>query len=468
MATGGDYAGTISIVLGFIIAIIIVFIARRDAAATRARVEADLRRARVEVAELDRRAAGLRGRLADADEREARIEAELRIQRAAAEALLTTRLEERAELTTAEARELLLEEVRPGFERDAAMLRRRLESAARRDSEETVRRMLATAMSRMAGPTSSQALVTRVKLPSNEMKGRVIGKEGRNIRAFEALTGVNVMIDETPDVVLLSSFDAERREIAAETLEALITDGRIHPGRIEVAYADAVAGAEKRQLLAGEAAVHDAGVGSLHPELVRRLGALRLRTSFGQNVLAHSVEAAQIAAMLAADIGADVAVARRAALLHDLGKAAGPDESGTHALIGAQIARQAGESEAVVHGIEAHHEEVPIESVEAFLVIAADAVSAARPGARREEVEAFVERLEALESVARAEPGVRSALAMAAGRELRVLVDPGVVADEDVERLAAAVASRIESDVRYTGEVHVTVLRELRATATAR
>ena len=468
MATGGEYVGTVSFLLGVIIAIIIIVIARRDAAATRARVEADLRRARVEVAELDRRAAGLRGRLADADEREARIEAELRIQRAAAEALLTARLEERADLTAAEARELLLEEVRPAFEREATMLRRRLEGAARREGEETARRMIATAMSRLAGPSSSQQLVTRVELPSDEMKGRVIGKEGRNVRAFEALTGVNVMIDETPDVVLLSSFDAERREIAAVTLETLVADGRIHPGRIEVAYADAVAGAEKRQQLAGEAAVHDAGVGTLHPDLVRRLGALRLRTSFGQNVLAHCVETAQIAAMLAADIGADVTVARRAGLLHDLGKAAPPDAPGTHALIGAELARQAGESDAVVHGIAAHHEEVPVESVEAFVVMAADAVSAARPGARREELEAFVERLEALETVALAEPGVRHAIAMAAGRELRVLVDPGVVPDEEIAHLASAVAARIESDVRHTGEVRVTVLRELRASATAR
>ncbi len=465
---GSDvYFGALSLVLGFVIALVVIVVARRDAAATRARVDADLRRARVEVAELDRRAAGLRGRLADADEREARVEAELRVQRAAAESMLRSRLEDVADLTAAEARERLLEEVRPGFERDAAMLRRRLERFAREEGEDVARRVLATALARMAGPSSSQLAVTRVELPSDELKGRIIGKEGRNIRSFEALTGVNVVIDETPDVVLLSSFDAERREIAAVALEQLVADGRIHPGRIEAAVAEAEAGAEKRRLLAGEAAAHDAGVGSLHVDLLQTLGALRLRTSFGQNVLAHSVECAQIAAMLAADIGADVTVARRAAFLHDLGKAASAETPGTHALIGVDMARRAGESDAVVHAIEAHHEEVPVETVEAFLVMAADAASAARLGARRDDVDAFVERLEALEAVAAAHPGVRRAIAMAAGRELRVVVEPSEVADVDLADLASAVARHIESDVRYPGEVRVTVIRELRATATA-
>lgn len=461
------YLGALALVLGCVIALVVIVIARRDASATRSRVDADLRRARVEVAELERRAAGLRGRLADADEREARLDAELRAQRAAGEALLAARLEERAELTTAEARAQLLEGVRPAFEREAAMLRRRLERGARDNADETARRTLATALSRIAGPSSSQLAVTRVELPSDEIKGRIIGKEGRNIRAFEALTGVNVVIDETPDVVMLSCFDPERREVAAVALEALVADGRIHPGRIETAYEEALAGAEKRGLLAGEAAAHDAGVGTLHPDLVHALGRLRLRTSFGQNVLAHSVECAQIAAMIAADVGADVAVARRGALLHDIGKAASAETPGTHALIGADLARRAGESEAVVHAIAAHHEEVPVETVEAFLVMAADAASAARAGARRDDVDAFVERLEALEAVAVAHPGVRRALAMAAGRELRVVVEPDEVGDDELADLAEAVARHIETDVRYPGEVRVTVIRELRATATA-
>jgi ribonuclease Y len=467
MGENGVYLGALALVIGCVIALVVIVVARRDAAATRRRVDADLRRARVEVAELERRAAGVRGRLADVEEREARLDAELRAQRAAAEALLASRLEQQAELTVAEARARLLEGVRPAFERDAAMLRRRLERSAREGAEETVRRILATALSRLAGPTSSQSAVTRVHLPSDEIKGRIIGKEGRNIRAFEAVTGVNVLIDETPDVVLLSSFDPERREIAVVALESLVADGRIHPGRIESAYEEAVAGAEKRCLLAGEAAAHDAGVGTLHPDLVQALGRLRLRTSFGQNVLAHSVECAQIAAMIAADVGADVPVARRGALLHDIGKAAPPEMPGTHALIGADLARRAGEDDAVVHAIAAHHEEVPVETVEAFLVMAADAASAARAGARRDDVDAYVERLEALEAVAVAHPGVRRALAMAAGRELRVVVEPDEVSDDELADLAQAVARHIEADVRYPGEVRVTVIRELRATATA-
>lgn len=466
---GGDevFFGALAVVLGFVIALVLIVFARRDASATRARVDAEMRRARLEVAELDRRAAGLRGRLADADEREARIEAELRAQRAANDQRLTERLEDVAHLTTAEAREMLLDRVRPAAERDAVRLRRRIEAAAREQAEATARTVLATALGRLAGPTSSQFVVTRVDLPSEEMKGRIIGKEGRNIRAFEALTGVNVIIDETPQAVVLSCFDAERREVAAVALEALVADGRIHPGRIEAAYADAVAGAEKRARMAGEAAAHDAGVGGLHPDLVQTLGALRLRTSYGQNVLAHLVECAQLAALFAADLGADVVVARRAAFLHDIGKAASADTPGTHALIGAEMARRAGESEAVVHAIAAHHEEVPVESVEAILVMAADAASAARIGARRDDPEAFVERLEALEALAVAHPGVRRALAMAAGRELRVVVEPTQVPDDALADLAAAVARRIEADVPHPGEVKVTVVRELRATATA-
>lgn len=467
MGGSGVYLGALALVLGFVVALVVVALARRDATATRARLDADLRRARVEVAELERRSAGLRGRLADAEERESRFDAELRAQRSAAEAVLLARLEERAGLTVAAARAQLLEEVRPTFEREAALLRRRLEQSARSSAEETARRTVATALARLAGPTSAQLAVTRVELPSDELKGRIIGKEGRNIRAFEAVTGVNVVIDETPDVVLLSCFDPERREIAAVALEALVADGRIHPGRIEQAYEEAVAGAEKRAVLAGEAAVHDAGVGTLHPDLVLTLGRLRLRTSFGQNVLAHSVECAQIAAMLAADLGADVAVARRGALLHDIGKAAPAGTPGTHAQIGAELARRAGEGEAVVHAVAAHHEEIPVRTIEAFLVMAADSASAARLGARRDDVDAYVERLEALEAVAAAHPGVRRAVAMAAGRELRVVVEPDEVSDEELADLAAAVARHIEADVRYPGEVRVTVIRELRATATA-
>jgi ribonuclease Y len=461
------FISALVLLLGFAVALVLIALARRDAAGTRARADSEVRRARAEIAELDRRSAGLRDRLVDADEREARIDGELRVLRSADEELVTARLAELADLTPEEARDHLLELVRPDVERDAALLRRRLERAARAQGEDAARRILAAALGRLAGPTSSQLAVTRVQLPSEEMKGRIIGKEGRNIRTFEALTGVNVVIDETPDAVLLSSFDAERREVATIALESLIADGRIHPGRIEAAYAEAVAGAPRRRRLVGEQAAHDAQVGGLHPDLIETLGALRLRTSYGQNVLAHLVESAQIAAMLAQDLGADHAVARRAAFLHDIGKAAPSDVPGTHAHIGAEMARRAGESDAVVHAIAAHHEEIPAESVEAVLVMAADAASAARTGARREDVEGFIERLEALEAVAVRHPGVRRALVMAAGRELRVIVEPSEVSDAQLSDLAMTLARQIETDVRYPGEVKVTVIREIRASATA-
>jgi ribonuclease Y len=299
------------------------------------------------------------------------------------------------------------------------------------------------------------------------MKGRIIGKEGRNIRLFEALTGVNVLVDETPGTVVLSCFDADRREVAQVALEALMADGRINPQRIETAYAEALTGADDRADEAGHAAAERAGVRGLDPELVRVLGRLRLRTSFGQNVLEHLVESALIAAQVAAEIGADVDVARRAALLHDLGKALTGEVPGTHAQVGAALAARHGESETVVNGIAAHHDEVPAETVEAVLVQVADAMSAARPGARREDTDQHVERLEQLEELVAGHAGVRRALAMAAGREMRVVVEPSAVPDTELGRLAVEIARHIEQDLSYPGEIKVTVVREVRASATA-
>jgi ribonuclease Y len=327
--------------------------------------------------------------------------------------------------------------------------------------------VIATAVQRLASPTSAQSVVTVVPLPAEEMKGRIIGKEGRNIRTFEALTGVNVIIDDTPESVTLSSFDAERREVAAVTLEALIADGRIHPQRIELAYAEALAGAHDRAVAAGHEAAERAGVAGLHPELIETLGRLRLRTSYGQNVLAHLVESAHLGAAMAAEIGADVAVARRAALLHDVGKALTAELGGTHALVGAELAKRLGEADVVVNAIAAHHDEVPMESVEAVIVQAADACSAARPGARREELDQYIERMDTLESLVAAHEGVRRAVAMSAGREVRVVVEPEVVDDEAMPGLARAIARHIEKDLSYPGEITVTVIRELRASATA-
>jgi len=350
---------------------------------------------------------------------------------------------------------------------DGASLVRRAEVKARRTADARARRILSTAVQRVAGPTSAQSVVSVLTLPSEEMKGRIIGKEGRNIRAFEALTGVNVLVDESLDSVTLSSFDPERREVAQVALEALIADGRINPQRIEAAYADALAGAEDRTVAAGHDAAERAGVGDLHPDLITTLGRLRLRTSYGQNVLSHLVECAQIAAIIAAEIGADVDLARRAAFLHDIGKARPAEIEGTHALIGAELARRAGESAAVVNAIAAHHDEVPSETVEAVLVQAADAASAARPGARREELDQYVERMDRLEQLVVAHPGVRRALAMSAGREVRVVVEPSEVGDVALPGLAVAIARHIEADLTYPGEIKVTVVREIRASATA-
>jgi len=278
---------------------------------------------------------------------------------------------------------------------------------------------------------------------------------------------VNVLIDDTPDSVMLSCFDAERREVAQVALESLIADGRIHPQRIETAYAEALAGAPERAIAAGHDAAEQAGIGTLHPDLIRTMGQLRLRTSFGQNVLAHLVESAQIAATMAAEVGADVDLARRATFLHDIGKALTADLPGTHAHVGAELARQCGEPPAVVNAIAAHHDEVPPETVEAVLVQAADACSAARPGARRDDADQFVERMDQIERLVAEHSGVRRVLAMSAGREVRVLVEPESVDDIQLPGLAVAIAKHIETDLSYPGEIKVTVIREIRASATA-
>ncbi len=393
--------------------------------------------------------------------------------RAAGERLADARARAQAELesvsglTQEEALAELTRRIGAQAADDAASHVRRVEAQARRTAEARARRIVTTAVQRVAVPSSAQVVVTILSLPSDEMKGRIIGREGRNIRHFEALTGVNVLIDETPDHVVLSCFDAERREVAQLTLEALMADGRINPQRIESAYEDALAGADERHDAAGHDAAERAGVGRLHADLVRTVGRLRLRSSYGQNVLEHLVECAELAAAMAAEVGADVDVARRAAFLHDVGKALTAEVRGTHAVVGADLARRCGESEAVVNAIAAHHDEVPPATVEAVLVQAADAVSAARPGARRQDIDQYVERMGDLESLVSGHPGVRRALAMAAGREIRVVVEPDEVDDHAVPQLASAIAKHIEADLTYPGEIRVTVVRELRASATA-
>ncbi|WP_263119380.1 ribonuclease Y [Cellulomonas sp. RIT-PI-Y] len=386
---------------------------------------------------------------------------------AAAEQEAVDRLEAASGLTASEARSELIRRVTAEATQSAAASVRRVEAQAKRTADARARRIIATALFRTAAATSAQSTVTVLPLPSDDMKGRIIGKEGRNIRTFEALTGVNVLVDETPGSVVLSCFDAERREVAQVALDALMADGRINPQRIEAAYADAVAGAEQRDEEAGHDAAERAGVSGLDPALIRLLGRLRMRTSYGQNVLEHLVESALIAAQLATEVGADVQVTRRAAFLHDIGKALTGQQPGTHAQVGAALVERHGEASVVVNGVAAHHDEVPPETVEAVLVQAADAVSAARPGARREDIDQHIERLDELEKLAVGHTGVRRALAMAAGREMRVVVEPTEVADEAMGRLAVEIARHIESELSYPGEIKVTVVREVRASATA-
>ncbi|WP_029288823.1 ribonuclease Y [Cellulomonas sp. HZM] len=410
-------------------------------------------------------------RLADAEREAAQLVSDAQAQaderRVAAEREAVAELESVTGLTASEAREELTRRIVEQARNDAESAVRRVQAQARRSADAKARRIVATAVQRTAVGTSNPPAVTVLALPSDDMKGRIIGKEGRNIRTFEALTGVNVLVDEQPGSVLLSCFDPERREVAQVALEALMTDGRIHPQRIEAAYADAVAGAPERTVAAGHDAAERAGVRGLHPEIVSTLGRLRLRTSYGQNVLEHLVECALIGASVAAELGADIETARRAAFLHDLGKAVSAEVPGTHALLGADIARRHGESDVVVNAIAAHHDEVPVETVEGVVVQIADAISASRPGARRQELDQYVERIDKLEQLVAAHAGVRRALAMSAGREVRVVVEPTEVSDRDLPQLAVAIARHIEQDLVYPGEITVTVVREIRASATA-
>ncbi|NLY95721.1 MAG: ribonuclease Y [Myxococcales bacterium] len=484
--------GSIALITGLLVAclvaLILVWVARREAEAARRQARedvADIRdEARNQLADAVRRAARLDEReeqltTRERESLEATAELKFRIDELASARSafaresaehreeMATELASLAGMTASDARRELVGRLTEQAESEAAAHVRRAEAKARRTAEAKSKRILTTAMQRLAAPTSAQSSVAIVRLPSEDMKGRIIGKEGRNIRTFEAVTGVNVVIDDTPDSVVLSSHDVERREIAQVALEALVEDGRIHPQRIEAAYEEAVAGADARAESAGHEAAEAAGVDGLHPELIRTLGRLRLRSSYGQNVLAHLVESAQVAALVAGEIGADVATARRAAFLHDVGKALTGEVEGTHAAVGAELAARLGEDHVIVNAIAAHHDEVAPETVEAVLVQVADACSAARPGARREDAEAYGERIEKVEKLVAELPGVRRVLAMAAGREIRVVVEPGVVGDTELGGLATRIARTIEAERAYPGEVTVTVIREIRASATA-
>lgn len=373
------------------------------------------------------------------------------------------RLERVAGMTADQARDELIDRIRDDVTRDAAQIIREAETRAREEADKKARNIVGIAIQRVAADHSAESTVSVVHIPSDDLKGRIIGREGRNIRAFEQMTGINLIIDDTPEAVILSSFDPVRREIGRITLETLIADGRIHPARIEEMYNKAEQLVTQQVHDAGEQAAFDAGVHNLHPELVRTLGRLKFRTSYGQNVLNHSLEVSYLAGVMAAELGVDVTLAKRAGLLHDLGKAIDHEIEGPHAVIGADLARRMNEPKAIVHAIEAHHADVEPQTIEAVLVQAADAISAGRPGARRETLESYVKRLEKLEAVANQHKGVEKTYAMQAGREIRVMVKPEQISDAESVVLARDIAKQIEDELEYPGQIKVMVIRESRA-----
>ena len=441
--------------------------------------EAGIQARRAELARLeerlDNRDAALDRRDLELDERRSELlrrEEELRVHAAELEARETEQikaLEEVSGLTRPEAERRLIHNLETELEDRLGRIVRdkTLEAEERADAE--ARRITATTMERLVSDITAESTVKAVVLPSDDMKGRVIGREGRNIRAFEAATGVDVIIDDTPETVVISCFDPVRREIGRVAMERLVQDGRIHPGRIEQVVPKVRKEVEKEIKGAGRQALYDAKItGGMHGDLLRLLGALKFRTSYGQNVLAHSIEVANLCGMMAAELGANVKIARRAALLHDVGKAIDHEVEGTHALIGGRFAKKCGESDDVVRAISAHHHEIEMETVEDVLVATADAVSASRPGARRETTETYVERLRALEDIALDHRGVDKAYAIQAGREIRVMVQPSEVDDRVAAKLAFDISKKIEDELEYPGQIRVTVIRESRATEYAR
>ena len=367
------------------------------------------------------------------------------------------------------AKQLLLQEIEEQASHDAARRIRQIEEETKRDAERRVRNILSVCMQRLAAGHAAETTVSVVQLSADDMKGRIIGREGRNIRALENLTGVDFIIDDTPGAVVLSGFDGVRREIARLTLEKLLQDGRIHPARIEEMYYQTKSELEGHIVELGEqGASSTPACRALHPELVKLLGRLQFRTSYGQNVLAHSIEVAHLAAMMAQELGASAKTARRAALLHDIGKAVTHEIEGPHALVGGDLARKYGEAEAVAHAMEAHHNEVEPQTIEAVIVQAADALSGARPGARGESLEHYVKRLRDLEQIATRHKGVDKVYAMQAGREIRIMVAPGDIDDDAATLLSFEIAREIEKELEYPGQIKVTVIRESRAVEYAR
>ncbi len=447
--------------------------AKEEAIRFRNQAESELRERRNEVQRLERRVTqkeetldrkleGLEQRQRNLSNKERELD-EARQNLLQLEEQRKQELERVSSLTAGEAKELLLAQVEREIRDEANRRLREIEQAVKEEADERARKIIAVAMQRLTGEVVSEATVSVVPLPSEDMKGRIIGREGRNIRTLEHVTGVDVIIDDTPDAVTLSGFDPVRREVARVALTKLITDGRIHPARIEEMVEKArkeVDGAIKE---AGEEAALEAGCPGLHPEIIRTLGRLKYRYSYGQNQLKHAVETANLAAMIAHELGANVEVARRGGLLHDLGKAIDHDVEGTHAILGAELARRHGVQPAVIHCIEAHHEEVEPSSVESVITIVADAISGSRPGARRESLEQYLKRLEALEAVANGFPGVEKSFAIQAGREIRIIVKPEEIDDLGAARMAKEISKRIQESLDYPGQIKVTVIRERRS-----
>ena len=452
--------------------------ARELAVKLRAEVDGEVQDRRVEIAKVEERIVQREGELdqklveiarreqgiGDREVHLKQLQEELKTARD--EALVE--LERASGMTLGEAKATVLERSQDLVRHELARSVRQMEEEARTEARRRARALIADALQRVAASHTAETTVTVVELASDDMKGRIIGREGRNIRALEHLTGVDFIVDDTPHAVVLSSFDGIRREVAKLTLEKLIEDGRIHLARIEEMYYQSKAELDEQVHQAGAQAVFEANCGELSEELVAILGRLRFRTSYGQNVLKHTLEVVHLAGIMAAELGAGVKTAKRAALLHDLGKAMTHEVDGSHALVSAQLARRYGESDGVVHAIEAHHYEVQPQTVEAVLLIAADAISAARPGARGESLEHYIKRLAALEEIAASKPGVAKAYALQAGREIRVIVEPSEVDDDGTALLSYEIARQIEDQLEYPGQVKVTVIRESRAVEVAK
>jgi ribonucrease Y len=402
--------------------------------------------------ELDERSAALAVRVADLEQRALEYNREL---------------ERVAGLSAEAAKAELMTTVEAGARREAAVLIRGIEQEARAEGSERARAIVVEAVQRVASEQTAETVVSVVHLPSDDMKGRIIGREGRNIRAFESVTGVNVIIDDTPEAVLLSCFDPVRRQVGRLTLDRLILDGRIHPHRIEEAYEQSRAEVDELCLRAAHDALIEVGIHDLDERLLPTLGRLKYRTSYGQNVLGHLTETAHIAGVMAAELGIEPTLIKRCAFLHDIGKALTHEVEGSHAIIGAELLRKYGESEAVVHAVEAHHNEVQPRTIEAVLTQASDTCSAARPGARRESLESYVKRLQRIEEIAGAKPGVEKVFAMQSGREVRVMVQPTSVDDLEAQVIAREIAKQIEDELTYPGQIRVTVVRESRSTEIA-